>query len=243
MERLELEKHLEREFLKMPLRPRTMTYFTVRTTILAAVRRETASFHGSVLDVGCGFMPYRNLIESVPAVQEYVGLDLEQPTYYAEAEPDMKWDGRTIPSESESFDCVMATEFLEHCAEPESVLVEVRRVLKPNGKFFATVPFIWNLHELPYDEHRYTPFSLERYLSKAGFREIQIRPLGGWNMAFAQMIGLWTGFSPMRNATRKIMQLLAFPVYYCLVKTDRAPDGFDGFERSMYSGLSISARR
>ena len=240
---LDLEKLIESDFLSMPLRPRTLTYYTVRTTILEAVRRETASFHGTVLDLGCGFMPYRRVVESNPAVRRYVGLDLEQPTYYAGVEPDMKWDGVRIPADDGSFDCVMATEFLEHYPEPEKVLTEVRRVLKPSGRFFATVPFIWNLHELPYDEYRFTPISLERCLKTAGFSEIVISPLGGWNIALAQMIGLWTGFAPMDRLVRRLMQILVFPIYFLLVKTDRKPDGFDGFGRSMFPGLSAAARR
>jgi SAM-dependent methyltransferase len=240
---LDLEKHIEREFLTMPLRPSTMTYYTVRTSILAAVQRETADFHGTVLDLGCGFMPYRSIVDSNPAVKRYVGMDLEHPTYYGDAKPDLNWDGREITADDESFDCVMATEFLEHCSEPGKVLAEIHRVLKPSGKFFATVPFIWNLHELPYDEYRYTPFSLERLLTNGGFRNIEIKALGGWNLAFAQMTGLWTGFSPMNRMVRKLLQILVFPFYVFLVKTDRVPDGFDSFNRSMYSGLSVTARR
>src|SRR5688572_17994255 len=189
MARLDLERQIEREFLSVPLRPGTMTFYTVRTSILAAVREEGAKFFGEVLDVGCGFMPYRTIIESIPAVESYTGMDLEQPTYYGNIEPDLKWDGQTIPREDGSFDCVIATEFLEHYPQPEKVLTEVRRVMRPGGLLFATVPFVWNLHEVPYDEYRYTPYSLRRHLESTGFESIEIQPLGGWNLAFAQMIG------------------------------------------------------
>lgn len=242
LDRSELDAIIEREFLAVPLRASTMTFYTPRTSILRSVKKETASFYGSVLDVGCGLMPYRRIIESLDAVEKYVGMDLEKPTYYGNVEPDLKWDGISIPTEDETFDCAMATEFLEHYPEPETVLAEVRRVMKPGGRFFATVPFIWNLHEVPYDEYRYTPYSLERHLRNAGFKDVVVKPLGGWNMALAQMVGLWLGFAPMGHTRRRIFRNLLFPFYAILVRTDRRFERFDGGLCSMYSGLSIGAR-
>ena len=239
----DLKERIEKEFLAMPLRPGNMTFYSVRTSILRSVKAETKDFHGSVLDVGCGFMPYRELIRSVAAVTSYTGMDLEQPTYYADVEPDLKWDGKTIPVADASFDCVMATEFLEHYAEPDKILAEIHRVLKPGGVFFATVPFIWNLHEVPYDEYRYTPYSLERLLRTAGYTEIRVKALGGWNAAVAQMIGLWTGFSPLNRFAKPLLRYLLFPFYYLLLRTDRVPESFDGFHGSMFPGLSVTARR
>jgi SAM-dependent methyltransferase len=233
---------IEREFLANSLHPRNMTFYTARSSILASVNAEAASFYGDVLDVGCGFMPYRKLIESNSNVLRYVGMDLERSTGYEVVEPDLKWDGSQIPAGDNSFDCVMATEFLEHYSEPQKILKEISRVTKPNGKFFATVPFVWNLHEIPHDEYRYTPYSLERLLRNAGFRDVRIKPLGGWNMALAQMIGLWLGFSPMNRLVRSVLKVLFFPFYLYLVKTDRRFEDFDGFERSMFNGLSVTAR-
>jgi SAM-dependent methyltransferase len=240
---MNIEKQIEDEFLSVRLRPRTMLFYSVRTAILERVKQESASFCGTVLDVGCGFMPYKKLIESNLKVEKYIGMDLEQPTYYGQIVPDLKWNGREIPMENESADCVMATEFLEHYAEPDAALKEIFRVMKPNGRVFATVPFVWNLHEIPFDEYRYTPYSIERHFKNAGFREIQIKALGGWNLSFAQMIGLWVTFSKMRGLTRKVVKNLLFPFYVWLVKTDRKPNEFDGFENSMFTGLSITARK
>ena len=240
---MNIEKQIEDEFLSVQLRPRTMMFYSVRTAILESVKAESASFYGTVLDVGCGFMPYKKLIESNPKVENYIGMDLEQPTYYGQIVPDLRWNGREIPLENESVECVMATEFLEHYAEPETALKEIFRVMKPNGRVFATVPFVWNLHEIPFDEYRYTPYSIERHFKNAGFREIQISALGGWNLSFAQMIGLWVTFSKMRGLTRKVVKNLLFPFYVWLVKTDWKPNEFDGFENSMFTGLSITARK
>lgn len=218
-----------------------MCFYPVRAAILESVKNETKTFYGQILDVGCGFMPYRKLIESNPQVEKYVGMDLEKPTYYGHIEPDLRWNGEKIPLADNTVDCVMATEFLEHYAEPEKILKEIRRVLKPGGRFYATVPFIWNLHEIPYDEYRYTPYSLERHLVNAGYKDVEIKTLGGWNRAFAQMIGLWLNFSKMNCFTRIVLSYTLFPFYVWLIKTDEKPICFDGYENSMFSGLSVTA--
>ena len=92
-----------RQFLSMRLTPQNMTFYTVRTSILESVRRETRSFYGRVLDVGCGFMPYRSIVESVPEVSEYVGMDLEHSEYYAGVEPQIKWNGQLDSDRSRDF--------------------------------------------------------------------------------------------------------------------------------------------
>ena len=48
---------------------------------------------------------------------------------------------------------------------------------------------------------------------------------------------------PMRRPVRAGMRALLFPFYYALVRADRVFDGFDGRERSMFTGLSITARK
>lgn len=239
----ELQDQINKGFLSIALRPRNMLVYTARTAILASVKEEARSFCGTVLDVGCGFMPYRDIVVSNPNVEKYIGMDLEGSAIYSAAEPDLKWNGETIPLPDESVDCVMATEFLEHYSDPEKILTEITRVMKPGGKFFATVPFIWNLHEIPHDEYRYTPYSLEKHLTRAGFTNIQIKALGGWNKALAQMIGLWLEFSRMNRFVRPVMKTVLFPLYALLIKTDRKPTAFDGFENSMFTGLSVTANK
>jgi SAM-dependent methyltransferase len=236
------EEQIKDQFLAIPMRPKTMFVYSARTSILERIKYEAKTFKGTVLDIGCGIMPYRGLIESNPAVEKYIGMDLEQPTYYAHVEPDLKWDGHTIPLEDASVDCVMATEVLEHCPEPDRVLTEIFRVTKTGGRFFATVPFVWNLHEVPYDEYRFTPYSIERHLRNAGFRDIRVEALGGWNVSLAQLLALWVEFSK-RGFARSVLRMLVFPFYALLVKTDRQPATFDGMENSMFSGLSVTARK
>jgi SAM-dependent methyltransferase len=115
------------------------------------------------------------------------------------------------------------------------VLSEIRRVLRPGGRLFFTVPFLWPLHEVPYDYYRYTPFALQRHLENTGFSQIELHPLGGWDASLAQMIGLWVRRRPMRRWQRRMLSWLVFPLYCLLIRSDRPENRFR--ESVMLTGL------
>lgn len=150
------------DFLNPQLTSDNMDLYIVRKSILNTLNSNMHQFNGILLDLGCGEMPYKNYILSNSKVEKYIGLDIENPTYQQNTKPDLFWNGTEIPLEDHSVNCVVATEFFEHVPYPDKILNEVRRVLKHDGMLFITVPFIWPLHTMPYDEYRYTPFSLER---------------------------------------------------------------------------------
>lgn len=132
---------------------------------------------GTLLEVGCGAQPYRHL---VPTDCCYTGLDWEE----AEAHfnyhlPDtVYYQGDKFPFDDGSFDSLFHTEVLEHVYHARLFLAECRRVLKPSGSMFFTVPFQARYHYIPHDFFRYTPAALERMLDEAGFSQVDIRPRG-----------------------------------------------------------------
>jgi SAM-dependent methyltransferase len=168
----------------------------------------------------------------------YVGLDLAELRYHNA--PDVLWDGWTVPLGDSSIDTAICTEVLEHCQDPARVLSETRRVLKPGGFFLLTVPFLWPLHDPPYDEYRFTPFALRRMLKQADFGAVEIWAMGGWDAALAQMIGLWVRRRPMREITRRVLQKFLVPAYRWLLAIDRPPSAFDG--STMATGFGVIAR-
>ncbi|TDW47144.1 methyltransferase family protein [Flavobacterium sp. 270] len=230
-------------FTNIPFNIHNLDRFYIRTSIFNAIINVIPFFSGKLLDVGCGKMPYKEHILKNSEVKDYVGLDIENALIYdQEIKPDFTWKGTVMPFEKEIFDCAFATEVLEHCPEPEIILNEINRVLKPNGIFFFTVPFLWNLHEVPHDEYRYTPFSLERHLINSGFKNIRIKAMGGWHASMAQMLGLWVRRSPMSKRKRKYLSYILKPVMAFLIKMDKNAT-IDFVEGQMITGLYGTAKK
>ena len=222
----------------LQLSSETVDRWIVRNRILAAVRDELPHLHGTVLDLGCGRQPYREMFLAAPSrAERVIGVDLPSAERYGGH--DIAWDGLSLPIGSARDDHVVATEVLEHCPDPGAVLAEAHRVLRPGGRFFFTVPFLWPLHDAPHDEYRYTPFALQRLLTAAGFAEVQISPFGGWDASLAQMLGLWARRRPMGARKRAVLSWAAVPLVRALEARDRRPSGTPG--NVMLTGMSGTA--
>jgi SAM-dependent methyltransferase len=234
---------LHYSYLSPPCRPSTLDSFGNRRLILAALRASLPRFSGVVLDVGCGHMPYKSLLLSPPSrASSYIGIDLPANLYGA---PDLQWDGRKIPLADATVDSVLLTEVLEHCPQPNEVLSEIARVLKPGGFLFLTVPFIWPIHTVPHDEYRYTPFALRRLLDAAGFADARIEATGGRHAVLALTLGLWVRRRPLTSRrhvlVRAVLSRLLWPIVWLLLKLDRRPTEFE--ESTMLVGLSAAATK
>jgi SAM-dependent methyltransferase len=231
------------DYLAPQCRPSTLDSYGNVRLLLGAVQRALGSFEGEVLDVGCGRMPYKSLILSDQSrAMRYVGLDRPDDNYEP---PDLLWDGHTIPLPDCSVDSALLTEVLEHCPNAEAVLQEVRRVLRPNGFLFLTVPFVWPIHCVPYDEFRYTPFSLRRILESVGFPNPLIEATGGRHAVLAVILGLWVRrralTSRVHVVTKAILSFLLWPVIWLLMRIDKRP--LQLAESTLFVGLSVSVRK
>ena len=225
-------------YLNPELRADTLDSWLIRRAILKVLHDHVpASDGGVLLDVGCGHQPYRPFIEKERGWR-YVGVDVPITGY---SPPDAFWDGLHLPVGSQSVSTVLLTEVLEHCPEPVVLLREVCRVLRPAGLVIATTPFLWPLHDVPYDVARYTPFTLARFYSDAGFTEVSVWSTGGWHQALAQMLGLWVRRSPMSERKRVIASRALLPVIRRLARNPtQVEQPFR--ERQMPTTLAVTAR-
>jgi len=89
--------------------------------------------------------------------------------------------GHIIPYRDNYFDVLATTKaIMEHVSEPENVIREVRRILKPGGEAFVVAPLVRRQHQHPHDYFRYTEFGLEHLFRKSGFVEIKIAHSNGF---------------------------------------------------------------
>ena len=139
---------------------------------------------GSLIDIGCGSKPYKDMLS--PFVDEHVGVD-HKATFHDKSNIDLFGTAYEIPADNKSFDSAICTAVLEHLEEPEQALRECHRVLKPGGAAIYSVPFIWHLHEEPRDFYRYSKYGLKYLFEKTGFEVLEITPLSGFWVTFAQL--------------------------------------------------------
>ena len=86
-------------------------------------------------------------------------------------------DGHSIPFVDGVFDAVWIQAVLEHVLEPEKVVAEIHRLLRPQGLVYAVTPFMQQVHEGAYDFTRFT-LSGHRWLFRQ-FTEIKAGVQGG----------------------------------------------------------------
>jgi SAM-dependent methyltransferase len=186
-------------------------FFFIRRNLYLQIRKAAPGLKGRLLDFGCGRKPYENLF----AVSEYVGLDLEQTGHdHRNSKVDVFYDGKYIPFPDESFDALFCAEVLEHVFDPEPVLAEIHRVLKPGATALLTVPFCWNEHEVPFDYARYSTFGIKHLLEKNGFEVLEVQRSGNFVQVNFQLWALYFYelFKGLGTAGKLLSMVLIIPI-------------------------------
>jgi 2-polyprenyl-3-methyl-5-hydroxy-6-metoxy-1,4-benzoquinol methylase len=93
-------------------------------------------------------------------------------------------DAEVLPFKKESFDCIVASELIEHLIEPKEFLRSAYNALTIGGTLIISTPsglfYESNLDEILKDHHLHTfsPRKLKSLLKKAGFKPTAIRGMG-----------------------------------------------------------------
>jgi len=135
------------------------------------------SARGRLLDLGCGRVPLFGAYR--PYVIEVVTVDWahsDAPDSHVDICHDLD---RPLPFPDSRFDTVLLSDVLEHVGEPQLVCSEIRRVLTPGGRLIGNTPFMYPIHEAPYDHFRYTEHGLRRLIKNSGLHVRVLSPLGG----------------------------------------------------------------
>jgi SAM-dependent methyltransferase len=148
-------------------------------------------FVGRVLNAGAGDRDISNLVSG-----ELVNQDIETGTHNKNVH--VYSPLHAIPFDDGYFDAVICNAVIEHVEDPERVLAEIARVVRPSGVLYLCVPFMQPRHADPSDFQRYTADGLTALVRRHGFevREASamhsvyttlgwilmewLRPLPGW---------------------------------------------------------------
>lgn len=177
---------------------------------------------------------------------EYIALDLPVTGkgLYA-ARPDIFADAARLPLNEASVDAVVCLEVLEHVSRPQAALAEFARVLKPGGTMLFSMPFMYPIHDAPYDFQRLTEYGLRRDLDAVGFDIIRLEKLGHAVRAAALLLCLalvggiyerrsWVDYLRMPFAALGVLIVNVFAVIVAWAVPDWGALG---------SGYEIQARR
>jgi SAM-dependent methyltransferase len=136
------------------------------------VMQNAAIFKGVLYDLGCGTKPYHDFI--APLVTQYIGVDWGN-TIHTKTMDIVADLNKPLAIEDAVADTVVCFQTLEHLCEPQQLLNEAYRIMKPGAQILLTVPFLWSLHEEPHDYFRYTQYGLKYMFEKAGFRDVNVQ--------------------------------------------------------------------
>ena len=173
-----------------------------------------------ILDAGAGQLRNKPLCQHL----DYVSQDFCQYGGEASGAPEVglqnkKWDTSridlvcdilSIPEFDESYDCMLCSEVLEHVPEPEAVLTEFKRLLKPGGILILTAPFSSNVHQAPYFYvSGFSRYWYEYHLKKRGFAIHELSANGDWYSLLLQEISRLGGLEKSKGVR-------IWPLAYCL---------------------------
>lgn len=141
------------------------------------LQAHTFLYHGTLYDLGCGETPYKDWL--LRYADHYVGVDWSDSLHKAKADIIANLN-KPLPIESEVADTILSLSVMEHLSEPQIMLSEAYRILKPGGALVLQVPWQWKVHEEPFDFFRYTPYGLHMQLEHAGFSDIDVQAQAGF---------------------------------------------------------------
>jgi len=191
-------------------------------------RQIQAHATGVLADIGCGKAPYFGMYREL--VTKSVGVDWGSSLHQSD-QVDIICDlNKGIALPDNCADTVLCTDVIEHLFDPGKIWGEIARILIPGGKAIIGVPFLYWIHEAPFDYHRYTCFALRRYAENAGLKIEVLEAVGGPLHVMSDLACKLARKRPLQLLTawicRVALKLLrqgktradtAFPLHYVLV--------------------------
>ncbi|MCH7823456.1 MAG: methyltransferase domain-containing protein [Acidobacteria bacterium] len=154
---------------------------------IASAAEESDLPPGSViLDVGSTRKPYQELLSQKAASGRFYALDVEPVEGHM---LDVAGVVEALPFRTSSADCCLCTQVLEHVEDPQAVLAELSRVLRPGGLLLLSTHGVFHHHPYPHDYWRWTHEGLEKILGEHFGNVLQVEPNGGTLLLLFHILG------------------------------------------------------
>jgi SAM-dependent methyltransferase len=163
-----------------------------------------------VLDLGCGPGGSVDQFRAVKPEIRWVGVDLDwSPEVARRTRTDAEFrtfDGAHIPAESSSLGAVFCKQVLEHVTEPDRLMRDVARILRPGGLLAGSTSQLEPYHSLSVANP--TAYGLRLLLERSGLELVELRPgIDGLTLVLHRALGMprlsrrwWSRESPLNRA-------------------------------------------
>lgn len=178
-----------------------------------SARSQTLTAQGGCLVMGSGVSRYENACHL--DIDDFPGVDVVA-------------DAHRIPFADNSFSGVICEVVLEHVPNPTQIISEAWRVLRPGGRVFFIVPFLFPFHGHPHDYRRWSRQGLETDFAQ--FKRLEIGIHGGPCSSMVNLLSEWvyvlSGFAfpkayvPIKGAATALL----FPLKFLDLIVNRFPE-------------------
>lgn len=150
---------------------------------------------------------------------------------------DIICDIENIPFKDNSVDYIINIAVLEHVPNPQKVISEIHRILKPGGKIYCFIPFMQPFHASPYDFQRFTSEGMKHQFRDFEILKLKaIGPTSGMLWVVQEWLALVFSFGikPLHTFLYLFFMVLTFPIKYLDVLLQHYP-----MSKNVASGFSI----
>lgn len=146
---------------------------------------ETYASGGYCLDVGCGGGATVALVgETIPAFGVDLSVEALDHATSRGLRGLVRAEGARLPFQDDCYGLALALDVIEHHPQPEEMLREMFRVLRPGGVAVVTVPafeWMWSHHDHVLGHYRrYTAPRLRAEVARAGFELERVSYFHSW---------------------------------------------------------------
>ena len=188
--------------------------------------KEISLGNGNILFVGSGGELQAVVESHLTSLNKITSIDLDE-----SRNPDLVMDVTNLQFKNNSFDYVFMLEVLEHIPEPTLAMGELHRCLRPGGKLFISTPFVFGIHDAPYDYFRYTKHGLQ-YLAR-NFKTVEIKARNNYIFTVCvlliRLIMARTIFNKLIGLFFLILISILLPLIFilsCFVTSDQITTGY-----------------